>query len=329
MTLNRYARPVESVFALVGKNEKAITDSLAWVLDRCPTFRRALLKKITGTSLQLGELTVSTQTRGEDAGFTDIELSGSTALHLVVEAKRGWTLPSETQLRKYAGRLSRNGLPAKLNFLVSMSECSDTYARLFLPKAVKGIAVRHLSWSDVLNVCDRSRRDASSAQEKGWLNQLADYLKGIATMQDVLSNKVYVVSLSNKEIHKGSGYTWIDVVAKDRCYFHPVGNTWPLSPPNYVAFRYNGRLQSIHHVQRSQVSNYLHKLNKKWPKTHRPHFVYKLGRPIRPPLDIALGNLWANARLWCLIDTLLTGKYKTVKDAHEASKKRLKQAGVD
>src|SRR4051812_7168885 len=119
MTLSRYGRPVESVFGLFGKNERAITDSLAWVLDRCPTFRRALLKKITGQAVRFGDLAVSTQTQGEDAGFTDIEITGSTTVHLVIEAKRGWTLPSKGQFRKYAKRIAANGFQAKLNFLVS------------------------------------------------------------------------------------------------------------------------------------------------------------------------------------------------------------------
>ncbi len=329
MTLNRYARPVESVFTLVGEDEIAITDSLAWILDCCPTFRRSLLKKLTGQAPRETDLTVSTQTYGEDAGFTDIEISGSADLHLVIEAKHGWTLPSESQLRKYANRLCKNGSPTRRNLLVTASECSNTYARLFLPRKVKGIPVRHISWREILDICQRSKRDASSFQEKSWLSQFSDYLKGIATMQDVTSNEVYVVSLSTQEIHQGSGYTWIYVVKKDRCYFHPVGNTWPVSPPNYVGFRYYGRLQSIHHIERYSVSNRLQDLNKKWPKTSGPHFVYELGRPIRPPLDIGLGNLWTTARVKCLIDTLLTGKYKTLKDASEASKKRLGRASVD
>lgn len=329
MTLNRYARPVESVFTLIGEDERAITDSLAWVLDRCPTFRRDFLKKLTGKAPKGAALTVSTQTHGEDAGFTDIEISGSSVLHLVIEAKHGWALPSEEQLRRYAKRLSKNGLPSKLNLLVSASECSRTYARLFLPRSVRGIPVEHISWQDILGVCLRSKAAASSSQEKAWLAQFGDYLRGIASMQDVQSNKVYVVSLSTEEIRKGSGYTWVDVVERDRCYFHPVGKTWPLSPPNYVAFRYEGRLQSIHHVERYSVTHHLHKINKKWPYTSSPHFVYQLGRPIRPPLDIGLGNLYSNARVWCLIDTLLTGKYKTVKDASDASKKRLKRAALD
>ena len=130
MTLTRYSRPVESVFSLLGEDEKAITDSLAWVLDCCPTFRGGLLKRLTGNVPRGADFTVSTQTYGEDAGFTDIEISGASTVHLVIEAKHGWTLPSESQLRRYAGRLAKNGLPARPNFLVSASECSSTYARL-------------------------------------------------------------------------------------------------------------------------------------------------------------------------------------------------------
>lgn len=28
---------------------------------------------------------------------------------------------------------------------------------------------------------------------------------------------------------------------------------WPLDPPNYLAFRYDSRLQTIHHVERWEV----------------------------------------------------------------------------
>jgi hypothetical protein len=181
----------------------------------------------------------------------------------------------------------------------------------------------------VLDICRRSKGEASSLQEKAWLSQFSEYLKGIASMQDIQSNWVYVVSLSTSEIRKGLGYTWVDVIEKDQSYFHQVGNTWPTSPVNYVAFRYHGRLQSIHHVESYKVCNRLQDENKKWPSTSRPHFVYRLGRPMRPPLDITLGNLYSNARVWCLIDTLLTGKYKTLKDAREASEKRVERAGVD
>jgi hypothetical protein len=288
-----------------------------------------VLKRIARWSPKGVDLAVSTQTFGEESGITDIEISGNSDLHLVVEAKRGWALPSESQLHLYAKRLKKTARPFKSNVLVTASECSRTYAKLVLPKKVKGIPVRHISWSEILDICRRSRAKSSLHQEKSWLDQFGDYLRGIASMQDVQSNWVYVVSLSTSEIRKGSGYTWIDVIQKDRSYFHPVGNTWPTTPPNYIAFRYHGRLQSIHHIESYKVCNRPRDENKNWTATKKPHFIYSLGRPIRPPLDLSLGKLWSNARVWCLIDTLLTGKYKTVKEAQEASKKRVEHASTD
>ncbi|MCG2728873.1 MAG: hypothetical protein L6276_01100, partial [Acetobacterium sp.] len=41
------------------------------------------------------------------------------------------------------------------------------------------------------------------------------------------------------------GLSWIDIVEKRNKYFHPMGmNGWPKEPPNYIAFRYYGKLQS-------------------------------------------------------------------------------------
>ena len=79
------------------------------------------------------------------------------------------------------------------------------------------------------------------------------------------SNLVYVVSLSYDEFGP-PGISFIDVVEKHSKYFHPIGGTgggWPFEPPNYLGFRYDGELKSIHHVAsysvienfRSVVSN--------------------------------------------------------------------------
>ena len=327
--LTRYSRPVGSVFSLLGENERAITDSLAWVLSVSPAFRSALLKKLTGTHPTGQEFEVATQTAGKDAGFTDIEINGRTSRHLVIEAKRGWQLPSIGQLRRYARRLIERRTVKKHALLVSASECSQTYAKLHLPQRVLGVPVTHISWPSLLEVAKRSHTNASGAHEKQWLRELVSFLQGIASMQDVMSNKVFVVALNTQEIHKGSGYTWADVVTRDHQYFHPVGDTWPMSPPNYIAFRYEGRLQSIHHIEGYHVSSQLRKDNRKWPFTHRPHFVYKLGPSIRPQFEMRTGALYMNARVWCLIDTLLSGKYRTIREARDASQKRLKQAQPD
>jgi hypothetical protein len=66
-------------------------------------------------------------------------------------------------------------------------------------------------------------------------------------MEMKYSNRVFVVSLGGK----GDGWkiTYRDVVEQKNQYFFPVGSRWPDPPPNYLAFRYDGNLQSIHHVK--------------------------------------------------------------------------------
>jgi hypothetical protein len=43
------------------------------------------------------------------------------------------------------------------------------------------------------------------------------------------------------------------VVNERRRYFFPTEGHWPASPPNHIAFRYDGQLQSIHHVDDFEV----------------------------------------------------------------------------
>jgi hypothetical protein len=59
-------------------------------------------------------------------------------------------------------------------------------------------------------------------------------------------NNVYVVALGAQAMIDGQKHTWIDVVEKDKCYFHPVGHTWPVQPPNYIGFRYWGKFGASH-----------------------------------------------------------------------------------
>ena len=72
-------------------------------------------------------------------------------------------------------------------------------------------------------------------------------------MQKFDSNWVYVVSLGSGT-NPGRNIFWIDVVNDRGRYFHPVGKGWPKEPPNYMAFRYWGKLRSIHHVESYEVS---------------------------------------------------------------------------
>ena len=137
---------------------------------------------------------------------------------------------------------------------------------------------------------------------------------------------VYVVSLSKKSIKENSDYTWIDVVEKDKCYFHPLKKGWPDVPPNYIAFRYDGQLQSVHYIESCRVVADLSAINESWPGKDTDSdpnlLLYKLGPAMKPSVTVRSGPIW-NRRIRCAIDTLLSGAYETISEAKKETIRRI------
>jgi hypothetical protein len=148
-------------------------------------------------------------------------------------------------------------------------------------------------------------------------------MREFASMEQQTDNKVFVVSLSRESIHENQPYNFIDVVEKDSRYFHPVGNHCPVQPPNYIGFRYYGKLQSVHHIDDFKVVEDLGAYNPLWPETDSDHFIYWLGPPMRPAQEIRTGNIFKSGRVWCAIDTLLSGAFATIRDAADETTRRL------
>lgn len=312
----------KSVFELNGLSENSGTFALGWVMEKSPKFLRLVLDKIFGPQLpKFGEAMVALQKHGSDGGYTDIEITGGAAFHCVFEAKRWWGVPSQAQLERYAPRLTSGG--AKRQRLVSISSADPKFAKIHLPAKVLGVPVSHLSWRDIQKIANAALRLSRKAEERLWLRQLVQHLEEFVGMERLTSNSVYVVSLGNREVGHDPNYTFIDVVAKDLRYFHPIKPGWPSEPPNYLGFRYKGRLQSVHHVESFEIVPDLSKYSKKWPISNGPHFVYRLGPPMAPPKPVATGNLYRNARVVCAIDTLLTGACETISEARDVTKRRL------
>jgi hypothetical protein len=95
-------------------------------------------------------------------------------------------------------------------------------------------------------------------------------------MRDIDSKQAYCVSLSGETL-EGSSMTWIDVVKIHRTYFYSaVGGGWPKTPPNYMAFRYQGRLQAIHHVDSYEIGTNLPKTLSLPPRKRCPGSSYRL-----------------------------------------------------
>lgn len=238
-------------------------------------------------------------------------------LHIIIEAKRWLSLPGSGQLKTYAQRLGNTNAETKI--LIVLSDCSVEFACARIPGEISGIKVKYISWSGVYEVAKRALHE-NHGPKRYILNELISYLRELIEMQEVDSNWVFVVSLGSGT-PAGWGISWREIVNKKGRYFHPVGNRWPQRPPNYLAFRYDGRLQSIRHVESYEVTTNFHEHIDEIPShIEAPHFIYKLGPAFRPDHTVLTGNIYPSGRARCMLDTLFTSK--TIAAARDLSHKR-------
>ena len=318
-----YGTEVSSVFQLIGNLENDITKSIAWALARCPEFLKAVINEVMSLEINTQNVRIKYQEFEKNKGITDLEITDDTSFYIIIEAKRGWILPGAEQLALYSQRRNIIESPVSHKAIISMSECSEDYANAYLPfKVINDIPVNHLSWKKIYELAN-SAKVGSSISHKNMLKELMRYLGGIMTMQAKESNWVYVVSLSTAK-PENCDLTWIELVEKKMKYFHPFGiNGWPKEPPNYIGFRYGGRLQSIYHIESYSIVKNLHDEIEEMPNVEDEyeHFVYSLGKPIIPSKVVKTGNIYASGRKWAMLDTLLTAD--TIHEASEISKQRM------
>lgn len=269
----------------------------------------------------------------KDKGITDLEITDNQKFYIIIEAKRGWVLPGESQLRLYSERTGFTSSPAKVKAIVSMSECTEDYAKKRLP-TVPGTTVLHLPWMTICDLAGELRMKTAGKQNY-ILGELERYIKRIMTTQNKDTNWVYVVSLGLKEVEitpaKGEKRTAgiayvVDIVSKYHKYCCPVGGGkggWPKEPLTYIAFRYHGKLQSIHHIEKYTITDNQHPFVPEIPDVElsETHFVYELGPAIIPQKVIRTGDkIVMSNRVWAQLDTLLTSD--TITEAMEISKAR-------
>ena len=319
--LQRHGRTVESVFGLLGESEDDMTCALGWALSRSPSLLRALLHKLDINGIDTDSVVIRLQEHEKGGGVTDVEIECPGLFFLIIEAKRGWVLPGQDKLALYANRLhsARSRAPVKL--LVALTQCSSEYAEVRLVREVAGVSVRSMSWRDVAALARQVRAGGAHA-EKRLLDELLNYLKGQITMLRLDSNWAYVVSLGSGT-PEGWTISWIDIVNRRCRYFHPVGRGWLKEPPNYIAFRYDGKLQSIHHIEDYEVFTNMHEKIPEIPDEEwGPFFLYTLGPAFRPDKEVRTGKgIYRNGRVWCMLDTLLT--CNTISEALATTKARL------
>lgn len=153
----------------------------------------------------------------DDEGRTDLEIEAGVHL-VIIEAKRGWLLPGDFQLGKYAPRVAQHGS----GVLVSLSSASADWAQQHLPAAVAGAPVLHLPWDQVRQDL-AAARTAARGQERTWLDELSHYLRKAIRVLDPADSWAYCVSVSNARPGNGGSRTFRDFVTREGCYFHPHG----------------------------------------------------------------------------------------------------------
>lgn len=314
--LLKYGADIGSVFDLLGRGEVDLTAALGWSLNVSPALRTAVWQRL-GMPGDPDDLSVSLESADAE-GRTDLELQLGSDVLVVVEAKKGWLQPGETQLEKYVGRF--DGFSQGL--LVSLSDSSLNWAARELPTDVGGVPVVHLPWDAVRESLSTIRRDreARGHTERLWLGQFADYLKGATAVREYDSQWVYVVSISKAKL---GSRTFREYVVDEEVYFHPFGKNWPRRPPVLMGFRWDGRLQQVNRVDSATV---VPALQDEWPdiplgpepgESYGPHALYRLGPKLRVP-EIPTGNIVMARRAWVLLDQLLTEP--TIEAAEKASK---------
>ena len=300
--LARHGREVTSVFDLLGAGENALTAALGFTLARSPLLLTRLASRLLPGAPAGCRFDLRMEVRDE-LGRTDLEIEGDGRL-AVVEAKRGWLLPTTRQLAAYAPRV----IAAGGGVLATLSNASPQWAAHVLPEQVAGVPVRHLPWTLVREDLTAARTQARGEQ-RHWLDEMHEYLRRAVRVRTPQDSWTYCVVVSGDKPGGGGDRTFRDYV-DEGWYFHPFGSGgWPKEPPNFLAFRWSNRVQQVHRVQDWKV---LPSLCDRWPDvprvpdTDRPVVVYRLGPRI--PVDpIPSGANYRASRMWVLLDQLLVG----------------------
>jgi hypothetical protein len=327
---------IESVFSLLGDSENDLTYSLGYALANSPLLLETLLSTLGVKVTSLTDIHIHLQTRQKEngttdngTGITDIEIVGD-SFHIIIEAKRHWKFPTIKQLQKYAKRHAF--AIAATQKLVVLNACdSIPFQQVAFPYPTlpnSNVPIEHLSWGSVLRMAQALGK---RGREGFILNELISYLRSVLIMARRDSNSVFVVPLSSNPVTmQGSSITMqqssIAIYQTMGLYFHPLGNGWPVDPPNYIAFRFNGQLQGVHHVDSTQIFNDVNQVPELRGLASQgsiaPHILYRLGPNLMCPGAVVRTGTPnpQNGKHWIDIDLLLSND--TVMEAHRKTMER-------
>jgi hypothetical protein len=321
--LRLHGAAVETVFDLLGHRENDMTYALGWGLARSDALLHGFLERVAGDVPVDPSPAINLQEYGtDDGGFTDIEVL-TEHVHVIVEAKRGWAPPSASQLHRYEERLDAMARPSRWIVILTQNGAEEIVRHQiadWTPTDPTRACV--LGWSDVVRLAEHASK-IGHREARPVIAELTTYLRGVADMRDTHSNLVYIPALAQRPFNDNWKIGPIEIVERLGRYFFPaIGGAYPKEVPNYIGFRYWGKLQSIHHIESSEVVIDLGEHIPGAPSTagERPHFLTTLGPAIRPDHDVRTGDIYGAAWTRADIDLLLT--CSTISEARDLTKKR-------
>lgn len=317
-------RTIVTVFDLLGRDENDMTASLGWGLAHNTALLERFIDYVAPGVILSEPPSIELQKRGQaDGGFTDIELTAP-ELHVIIEAKRGWDPPSETQLHRYEDRFAQTSAQMK-RFVVLTQNGAEMVVRHRLGAWAPGpsITLAVVGWSDLVGIASSVGREGPLV-ERHLAVELSAYLRGVADMRDTNTNEVHVVALTRR-VWDGwpADLSPVDEVEKYRVYHYPTVGNYRKIVPNYMGFRYDGALQSIHHVDSYEIIDTPHGHVPGAPDLRwgAPANLLHLGPPIRPNHRVPTGRgIWPSAPMVVDIHLLLTSA--TITEARAATKLR-------
>ena len=277
--LTKGSQQVDTVFELFGTKENHMTFSLGWTLAKCDDFCQQLATELGLDRFK--NINIRLQDYDRQTGITDIEIIDPSRVHIVIEAKRGFDIPSTEQLKKYACKLlkSTDTKAKKMLIVLAKSDQEEKWLQRVVPNHVKvankQVEVKAISWKQFQDMAETCITKTKKYAEKMLLRQLSRYLDKLITRQNPPPKLVYVVSAKGETI---------DLIENRQKYFNSMGMSWSLEPPEYFGFRYGGKLQSIHPIKsRTEINDYQELFNQPSRYQTKKFYLYELGPAINLP----------------------------------------------
>jgi hypothetical protein len=164
--LTLHGQEIKTVFDLLGQKENDMTNALGWALSQSPQFIVQLAETLRLPQPFSECVRLRLQEHQSLGGYTDLEMDDPGQCHIILEAKRGFIVPSKEQLTKYAARLINAPDRPKVRLLVVLadSDRQNIWLKRSIPEKIEGVTVKSISWHEFKKLAQRAAQSGTHAE---------------------------------------------------------------------------------------------------------------------------------------------------------------------